>query len=289
MDLRNQREAKKRVREIVRDVLRQAGLTAAPPYDGPDHPVAAALQVDIREEAHPLSRGDGYYIPVPNPTILIDPSVSSQDRRNFTFYHEIGHHLLRQDDLLYSFINEYAGNNIDRSVEHYCNLMAAEFLMPFGTMRSYLEKYDFSVAIIPDLDVLFPASKPALAIQLAQAAKHNCIIIVCEYGELPDAKNDQLSTELLRSRKPCLHIRYSSSSFICRYSCSRFIPIMKGHLIYTAYEEHQHLKGRDYTIFRSGNNWPVFCEAFFYHGRVFAEFRFSEPRSATQLPLFEFP
>jgi Zn-dependent peptidase ImmA (M78 family) len=287
MDLRNEREAKNRVRLIVRDVFDKAGLDSAPPYFGQDHPVATTLRVNIREEAHPLNQGDGYYIPEPNPTILLDPSVSSQERRNFTFYHEIGHHLIRQDGLLYSFINEYAGDNIDRSIEHYCNLIAAEFLMPIEVMREYLKVHDFSLAVIPELDKLFPASKPAIAIQLAQAANHKCIIIVCEYGELPDRTGGYLSPEFQHSRNPCLHIRYSSSSSSSRYSCSRFMPIPRGHLIYTAYEEQEHLKGRGNTIFRSGNNWQVACEAFFYQGRVFGEFRFSEPQSVTQLSLFE--
>ena len=286
MELRNEREAKERIRQIVRDVLQRAKLDSASPYTGTNHIIATNLQVEVKEEKHPLGDGDGFYMPGSNPTILLNPEISSQERRNFTFYHEIGHHLIRQDDALYSFIHEHSADNFNRPLEHYCNLFAAEFLMPIKILRTYLTRLDFSVTLIRELDELFPASKPAITIQLAQLAKHKCIIVICEHGKLPTRQARQLlrDSQLLNSK--CLYIRYASSSPTCSYSCGRFVPIQRGHIIHTAFNEKTILKGRDMTIFRSGNNWLVPCEAFYYKGYAFAEFRFSEPQSSTQMSLF---
>jgi hypothetical protein len=83
--------------------------------------------------------------------------------------------------------------------------------------------------------------------------------------------------------QPQLFVRYASSSPSCKYSISQFIAIPKTHLIYSAYLDQQYIRGRDKTIFRSGKNWIVDCEAFFYKRKVFATFNISAPISRNQM------
>ena len=283
MEIRNEREAQERIRHIVQKVLAQAGLKEAPPYTDPPHPIATTLNIQLREERHPLGNGDGLYIESSR-TILIDSSIQSAERKNFTFYHEIGHHLLRQDDLLYSFLDEYAGDDLDRAKERCCNLFAAEFLMPLVKVTAHLSTTGFGVEQIRALDEMFSASLPALAIQMAQAATHKCIVVVCENGHLPTRDGRQLLNSA--SQGDCLFIRYTSSSPQLKYSCSRFTPIPRDHIIHEAFDEQAHLVGRGQTLFHSGKNYPVHVEAFYYRGRVFAEFRFSDPPNPAQPTLF---
>lgn len=283
MDIRNEREARERIRQIVQEVLAQVGLGEAPPYSGPAHPIATALNIQLREAPHPLGNGDGCYIESSS-TILIDPSVQSAERKNFTFYHEVGHHLLRHDDLLYGFLDDLAGDRFDQAKEMYCNLFAAEFLMPLAKVKAHLGTTGFSMEQIRALDEMFSASLPALALQMAQAAMHQCIIVVCEYGRLPTRDARRLLNSA--NGNECLHIHYTSRSPSSTYSCSRFVPIPRGHIIHNAFDEQVHLVGSDRTLFRSGNNFPVHVDAFHYKGRVFAEFRFSDPPNRAQPTLF---
>lgn len=284
MELANEQQAKTRIRELVKQVKEELQLKDAPPYEGTTHPVTEFLKVKVKEGKHP-SGDDGYYVPGSKPTILINPVRGVQERLNFTFYHEVTHHLIKQDDELYGFIHEYGFQGFDKTLEHYCNIGAAEFLIPLKEIQQLVKQKGFSIRLVHELDNTCSASKPAIVIQLAQAADHKCIIVVCEYGFLQN--QNQLQTRMdSEERMPQLFVQYASSSPSCKYKCSRFVPIPKHHLIYGAYLDQGYIKKKDKTVFKSGNNWPVDCEAFFYKGKVFAVFNFSMPVPANQMSLF---
>ena len=283
--IQNEYQAIQALRDSINVIKSDLNLDYAPPFKENKNIVAEYLNIQIKLGQHPLADGDGFYTEGPPPTILIDARHASPERCNFTFYHEITHHLIRQDENLYSFIHEYSHDKFERTLESYCNIGAAEFLVPFEEVREFVRLEGFTVELIRLLHKQYSASKPAIAIQLAQAASHRCIILVCAFGNIPIYQTG-LRTLVDTQSLASLHIRYASSSPTCKYSCSRYVFVPKSHLIYHAYENQRFYRGRDNTLFKSGKNFPVHCEAFFYQNQVFAEFRFTDPVSSSQMSLF---
>jgi Zn-dependent peptidase ImmA (M78 family) len=289
MQIKSEQEARRRIRELVQQVKAEADLPKAPCYLGVEDPTAKHLGIAIEERSLPLG-DEGQYIPTDPPVIVISPLISDRDRLNFTFFHEISHHLIKQDDELYSFIHEYASandNHFDIALERYCNVGAAEFLIPFSEVRKVIDEQGFSMELIEQLEVIYPASKPAMAIQLAQCARHKCFIVVCLWGVMPQNQKPQTSFFTPTTAHPELYVLYASSSPSAGYSIGRFVSVPDDHVIALAYKNKNTVKDIAPILFRSGNrNWRCECEAFYYKGKVYAVFNASQPTPIEQLSLF---
>lgn len=288
MPICTEQEARRRVRALVHRTQAGLGLQEAPHYLGAEDPIADYLGIIVKEEPLPLG-DEGQYIPDDPPIIVIDPRVSDPDRLNFTFFHEVSHHLICQDDELYSFIHEYASANdkhFDTALEHYCNVGAAEFLIPADGVREAIEEQGFSIKLVEHLESIYPASKPAIAIQLAQCATHQCFVVVCEWGQMPQQQIPQASFLSPVDRRSQLYVLYASSSPSTKYPIGRFVPVPNDHVIALAYQSQNAVKGVAPILFRSGNRgWKCECEAFYYKGKVYAAFNVSPPTSPRQLRL----
>ena len=287
MQILTEQQARRGILELVWRTKAELGLQSPPRYTGVKDPIAVHLGIVVREEA--LSFDEGQYIPADPPIIVLDPRVGDPDRLNFTFFHEISHHLIGQDDLLYSFVHEYAPNDKDFKIalHRYCNIGAAEFLIPSEDVHKVIAERGFSMTLVEYLEREYPVSKPAIAIQLAQCASHKCFVVICEYGWVPQQATQQLHmSSISQSRRPQLYVMYSSSSPSNKYTIARFMPIPKDHVITASYESQQLFSGRARIPFRSGTRWECECEAFFYKGKVYAAFNASLPAPSNQLRLF---
>ncbi|MBN1876478.1 MAG: ImmA/IrrE family metallo-endopeptidase [Anaerolineae bacterium] len=289
MQLYTEQAARQRIRDLVRCTQAAAGLTGVPPYTGGEHPIANHLGIVIKETSLPLG-DEGQYIPGTPPCIVINPAIGDPERRNFTFFHEIAHHLLRTDDSLYSFLHEYAATDdqcFDTVIEQYCNMGAAEFLMPAVTIRELIDQRGFSIRLIEDLEPLCPASKPAIAIQLAHCATHQCFVVVCEWREPPRKPTPQTAFISSTPQRPQLYVLYAARSPSTKYAIGRFVPVPSDHVIALAYETQCMVKDVAPILFRNGNReWKCECEAFYYKGKVYAVFNVSSPIPPGQLGLF---
>ena len=273
-------DAQERLRELVQECKTRLGVDRMPLYEGVNHPLAQLLNIEIREERG-VPHG-GWYVPGDLPYIAIDPYAAYPERLNFTFYHEITHHLLRTDGELYGFLDDHSSTEFDRVREDYCNLGAAEFLIPYGDVRATFRDKGFLMALLQDFDICYPASRLAIAIQMAQCALHQCIIIVCEPSLLADQDRTRPLIDADVLPQQILLVSYASRSPSCRYTCARGTPIPKHHLISNAYAEKTSLRGRADIPFRSGKQWPVDCEALYYKGKVYAAFNITSPPSKLQ-------
>lgn len=280
MSIVTERDAQERLRELVQECKTRLGVDRIPLYEGINHPLTRLLNIEIREERG-VPHG-GWYVPGELPYIAIDPYATYPERLNFTFYHEITHHLLRTDGELYGFLDDHSSTEFDRVREDYCNLGAAEFLIPYADVRATFRDKGFFMALLQDFDICYPASKPAIAIQMAQCAPHQCIIVVCEPGRLADQDQSQPLIDAEVTLQQTLLVSYSSSSPTCKYRCGRGTPIPKHHLISSAYAERASLKDRAGIPFRNGKQWSVDCEAFFYKEKVYAAFNITSPPSKLQ-------
>lgn len=282
MPILTERDAKQRVLTLVSQVKDDLRLKSPPQYSGINDPIAKHLKIEVKEQEGLF--GDGMYLPGPPPKIAIDPTRGDRERLNFTFFHEISHHLIRMDGELYGFLDDHSPQDLRPTLERYCHMGAAEFLVPEVEVRKVISKQGFSIVLIRDLDERFPASKPAIAIQLAQCASHECIVVVCEYGVI--SQQNEAQAELIGTAEgilPQLFVQYSSSSPSCKYKTGRFVPIPQGHLIASSYEQKCFLRGRENVPVRSGKAWRNDCEAFFYKGKVYAVFNLTVPPSPDQM------
>lgn len=288
MDVRNERQARQRVIEIVRRTKVELGLETSPSYAQDRDRITGHFGIVVKEEpGHPFDEGE--YIPANPPRIVIDPSDVDPDRLNFTFFHEVMHHLIRQDSHLYGFLHEHTPQNdqFKAAIDSYCNIGAAEFLIPSDEVQKAIAEHGFRITLIEDFDNRYPASKPAIAIQLAQCANHECFVVVCNYGELPRQTRGQKQLKgMPTTREPQLYIQYTASSPTNKYSISRFMPIPREHLLFHAYETQSLICDKDAIPFRSGTTWRAQCEAFFYKGKVYAVFNATDPQSPQQMELF---
>jgi hypothetical protein len=281
MNLQTEQQARQHLFDLVAYLKKELSIQTPPRYRGVNDPIAAHLKLTVREAE--LDFDEGQYYP-DKQLIVLDPRVSDPDRINFTFFHEITHHLIREDGPLYSFLNEYAQSTRDFKIalETYCNIGAAEFILPSNDMRGIIANQGFSIILVEQLENIYPASKPAIAIQMAQCASHECFIVVCEYGVVPAKHTLYQSTNFLNQHSKSteqLFVQYSASSpSLKKYSIGRYTVISQDHIIGLAYRNQSHITGVDVIPFRSGTRWTVDCEATFCKGKVYAAFNITTPQ-----------
>lgn len=249
--------------------------------------VCANLGLDMKETELP-SRIDGM---LKGKTILINSKIQSEERKRFTQFHEIMHHLLKNDEDLIATLTEHAYNQdgeYDRQLEKFCNIGAAEFLMPSEEFRKLYEQKGFNVELILYAAHHFKSSTIAATIQLAQVAPNKCITAICEF-----VSNDATSaqTKLFNgkyySAKRRLHVVYSALSPTAKYPLAKNTVIPGDHLIHDAFLQDHPVEEESYVPFRSGKKMPCFCEALADGDRIYALFHLTPPLDPNQMSLFE--
>jgi Zn-dependent peptidase ImmA (M78 family) len=284
MQIKTFREAEHKLINLIEAIKQEADIKHLYKYQGINDPLAKQLGVEIVEQA--LHNQYGLYMsksPITGmPTITIDPNGSDEERLNFTYFHEVAHHVIRSDDELYGFIDEMAGQNEDLNTlkERFANIGAAEFLLPGEAIKEAINENSFSIKLLLELDKTYPASKPSIAIQLARQAIHKCFVIVCEYGQIPSKGTGQ--AELTENEKSSntnyLYVRYAASSPSNKYSIGQFVVIPNKHLLSNVFVNKLPLrKGKDSIPFRSRTEWDAECEGMYYKGKVYAVFNLETP------------
>jgi Zn-dependent peptidase ImmA (M78 family) len=275
--------ARQRIIQRIQALKSEMVLHQPLPYTGVNNPVAQYLGILVYEKE--LDFDEGMYLRSDQPRIVMDIKEADPERRNFTFYHEITHHLIHQDPELYSYLHEYALDDLESVIESFCNIGAAEFLVPSNDVMAIVAKEGFSIELISYLDVRYPASKPAIAIQLAQVAAHQCAIVVCAYGHIPSRYEAAALFDSLPNELPQIYVQYSACSPSFKYKIGRFVAIPREHIISNAYIENASLSGKGLIPFLSGTKWEVPCEAYFYKGKVYAVFNVTSSVPRGQLSL----
>ena len=216
----------------------------------------------------------------------------NQERNNFTFFHEISHHLIRNDDELYSFLDSCVTDNesFDRLIEVAANIGAAEFLVPSQLVRDFIHANEFSMSLLPKLDEVLPASKPAIAIQLAQCATHQCIVGVCARKAFQKSEIGQLElvSAPISSTLP-IYFEYCSSSPSCKYSIKKNSVVPATHTIGAVFESKTALNTQDFVPFGNKTRWKVDCDAIYYKGKVYVAFNLTPPFKKNPYQLHLFP
>ena len=274
---------KKHVIKLVQEVVNEYTSTAIPTFDE----ICSGLGLDVKEGLLP----DGIDGGQKGTTIIISSRVKNQERKRFTQFHEVTHYLIEKDGYVISEICEYTTqkDEYDRSLEHLCNIGAAEFLMPRKMFVRLYKEREFNVELIPYAARYFGSSTIATTIQLAQVAPNSCITAICEHGLMPDStasSQTHFSNAKHHSAKQKLHITYSASSPSTKYLLAKSTEIPTDHLINQAFSQTQPIDGDSYVPFRSGKKMPCYCEALTDGDKVYALFHLTPPPNLNQETLF---
>lgn len=220
--------------------------------------------------------------------IILNSLVSSSERKQFTLFHELIHHLLRRDDELYAYLHEtYRDNNsFVRTVELLCNIGAAEFILPRERVRGAIQNDQFSLTLVPELCKTPFVSGPAALFQLIQNAPHRCYAVVCDVGLRPSKNQSNQVAFLKRQNVSGLFIQYAIWSPSANYSIARFTTIPKDHILNNGLNSTELIKSKDRIPFRSGKEWPVDCEVLKFRGSVYGLFNVEAPPNYQQMQLF---
>ena len=261
--------------KLVRDAVGKYASTEIPDFDE----ICSGLGLDVKEDL--LSPGvDGI---LQGRTILINSRIQSEERKQFTRFHEVVHYLINEDGELISILHDATwsqNGEYKKQLERLCNVGTAEFLMPREELTKLYKEQGFNVELISFAANHFKSSTIAATVQLAQVAPNSCITAICEYGLLPNEtaqSQSDLFDEENRTPKPKLHVVYSASSPATKYWLARGTNIPDAHLINQAFLEAQHLEGESHVPFRSGNQMPCDCEALPDKDRVYVLFHLTPP------------
>lgn len=272
----SERELRERVLALVDSARSQLPAGAAPER------AAQHFGLQVRSGDLPI-RQDGAYLE-DSRTIVINRIVTSKERRRFTFYHELVHHIIRQVDDLYSYLHEaYAEPaRFESVIELLCNVGAAEFIIPRDQVRGLIELEAFTLTHLPRLCTNRAVSAPAALIQLVQCAPHRCYGVVCKVGVPPTSTLNAQQALMPKPTNPSLYILYATWSPSARYSIARYTSLPSDHLLSQAYQDRGFISGEDRIPFRSGIDWRVPCETMYFRGKCYGVFNANPPPNPDQ-------
>lgn len=252
----------------------------------PDSPSVADIekcyQLVVQEEILPYDK-EGAYLDQDS-KIIINKRITSEERRRFTLYHELVHHLIRLDDDLYSYLHDAypKTSDFDQVIELVCNIGAAELILPRDVVRKLVDQKGISLSLLPELCEFRRVSGPAALIQLVQYAPNKCYGVVCEWGGSKSAKDPNQQTFVPNSISDALYILYTIWSPSVQYSIARFTTISSSHLLSQAAISSNLIKGIDRIPFRSGKDWQVPCEVISFRNKVYGLFHVTQPPNPLQ-------
>ncbi len=222
--------------------------------------------------------------------IQLDRTVGAPARRQFTFYHEIVHHLLRRNDELYSILNDqYESETLFNAIcERLCNVGAAEFLLSREQVRAAYEERGFSIALVEELSQPGRISRVATCAQLAFCAPHQCIALVCRTVSIERSDSGVLlNADVRDENQPALVIACVFRSATTRYSCATGTQLSSTHLLAQMVDtpHGERVKAKALIPFRSEKRWTVDCECVRLGEQVFAFFHLEEPPVSSERQL----
>jgi len=241
--------------------------------------------IQIYEDTLPMDK-DGAYIE-DGFKIIINNHVTSDERRQFTVYHELVHHLIREDEDLYTYLHDTYEDtyDFDRTIELLCNIGAAELILPRDSVRKLIETQGFTIGLVTQLCEQRCVSGPASMIQLVQNAPNRCYGVICDFGIPPNSRIVNQHSFIRTQQTNILYILYTMWSPSEKYSLARFTQIPENHLLTQALKEDSLVKGKDRIPFRSGTDWQVPVEAICFRGKVYGIFNVSPPPNHQQFRL----
>ena len=241
----------------VRSLVADARETLGGSLPGTRRQVAEGLGVGLREDSR-IGKLIGMY-DYSGPTITINPTLW-RDRVEFTFYHEITHHLLELDGSLISYLQDHVKDSPShqRTIERACNVGAAEFLVPHASVRTLAEQSNWDADLIRCVHGSFGASWIASLLQIASIAPHSCIAVVFGLEEYSHCSEETIwGTNARLSISPVVLNSLSSNSM--KYWLARGTLLPSDHPFFHSWMEGIDIDEHGYIPYKSGKRQPCRC------------------------------
>lgn len=180
--------------------------------------------------------------------VVISMALQHAPRVQYTIFHEIMHYLLERDGELYEYLTDVLADDprtFDTVIERWCQLGAAEFLLPRQTVRSVITDMGFSVQVVEKVAELTGASVVASSIQVATCAPVDCYVVVCRYGPSPQWPH-----------QPTLFVEQATRRLGSQFPIARGTTIPNDHLFRAAWDSGVPQSGKTVIPFRSGKSYP---------------------------------
>ena len=218
-------------------------------------------------------------------TITVNPTIWP-DRLEFTFYHEVTHHLLEIDKNLISDLDATGADyrSQDRAKEFACNVGAAEFLVPHRRLRDLTVDKEWDGDLLRCVHKSFAASWIACVLQLAVVAPHACLAVVCKPDVTSAFGAESFWADSARTASN-LAVLHSMQSESMKYPLGRGTPIPSDHLFRYCFDDGSDYKDRSYVPFRSGKRMQCDCVAIRVGPVVLGMLHVSSPPPVGQLTL----
>lgn len=211
--------------------------------------------------------------------------VSTQTRHiariEYTTFHELVHHLIEEDGELYEHLHEMhhdCEKSFNATLERWCQVGAAEFMMPRARVRAMIAEHGFCVDLIERIGQINCASEHASSIQLAVCAPVDCYVVLCAFG--PSSA---------WPHTPALYVEQATKRDDWEFPLVQGTVIPVDHLFHRVWVTKKHLSGPSYIPFRSGKVFPcVHADAKMLGSRVAGILCLDQPPADLSEPsLFE--
>lgn len=198
--------------------------------------------------------------------IILSSKITTLERINFTFCHELMHARIEDDDDILSGFADAHRRSDEVVMERLCNAGAAELLMPSEDVRQYA----CSVALIPELCERFSASSIAVALKMVNCATDIRYLVV---AEMRLVKIEMPMFSQLNKFGESLVVAYGVKSPSAPYQIRRNRILPSGHGLYQAVEQPDQVLEIEADVPIGKNPWPLPCDCLHYRQKVFAFFR----------------
>lgn len=258
----------------IRKMKTQCGISSCCTYRDDSRIICEYLHLSLIPEN--LSNDEYAFYSRKEKFIAIDLEKGTPERVNFSFFHEITHHIIENDNELYYALTELAGDKkvLDDIEEELANTGAAEFLMPSEEIREIIGQKGFCIKLFPEIYEKYPASRQAVLVQMAQCTSHKCILCMCG-----STKDNNLSDRLM--------VEFSTKSPSTKYSIGKNHLIPLDHYLNNVSESTPFLTDRKAQVpyKKSDKIHKTNSEGLFYDGKVYALFNLTEaPFSRSDAP-----
>lgn len=220
--------------------------------------------------------------------IFIGGDHEHQGRRLFTFYHEMGHHILDQNERLISHIHELPAakaGTIDQVIERLCDVAAGEFLLPRTDVQDIIRNNQFSLDAFKALNNDFSASKTATFVQFILNASHETLGVIVQKSSSKSEENSMLTLMNVDPQNGEPRVVVSISSNQTKYTVGTGALIPEGHFIHHCFDaEYGTINERQEVQipFKSDTTWKTKTEAIRLGSQVFAVFHLEQPSKPSE-------
>jgi len=228
------------------------------------HQVADFFDVTVSMGELPDGRDGAYFRD--ERQIILSSALTSPERINFTFCHELMHSRIEDDDNLLSDFADANRRSDEAAMERLCNAGAAELLVPSEDVR----QRECSVARIPELSERFTASSIAVALQVIRCADDMRYLVIAELRTVIVAPATPLDPYNTIGQR--LVIAYGAKSPSAKYFIRRNRHLPSGHGLYHALDQPNTVLPLEADVPIGDKPWPLPCECLYFRDKVFAIF-----------------